>query len=353
MQTTAKNTTFRNNLFQLALAIVTTVTFTACGGTKTEQSQEEIPVPVEVKKISTTAETQKLSYSGTIEPDNTAQIGFAVPGVVSSISVQEAQHVSKGQLLATIDATEYINAVAIADASLEQAQDMFNRLEGLYKKGSLPEKDFIEIKTKLAQAKASKNINSKRVSDSRLYAPISGIISSKAVERGSTAAPGIAAFTIVKTDQVYARISVPESEVGEMKKSLKVTVEVPTLSKSFNGVISIINPQADAVSKTYIVKIRLDNPSGILLPGMITNVNISTGKKMDAVIIPTSAIVRDADGITYVFIASEHKKAIKRRVTTGNLSGSNEVAINDGLAPGDNLIVAGQSNLKEGAAVSF
>ncbi|MCX2429645.1 efflux RND transporter periplasmic adaptor subunit [Pedobacter sp. GR22-10] len=353
MQTTAKNTMFRNNLFQLALAIVTTVTFAACGGKKTEKSQEETPVPVEVKTISNVAETKKLSYSGTIDPDNTAQIGFAVPGVVSSISVQEGQHVNKGQLLATIDATEYTNSVAIANAALEQAQDMFNRLEGLYKKGSLPEKDFIEIKTKLAQAKASKNINSKRVSDSRLYAPISGIVSSKSVERGSTAAPGIVAFTIIKTDQVYARISVPESEVGEMKKSLKVTVEVPTLHKSFNGVISIVNPQADAVSKTFIVKIRLDNPSGILLPGMITNVNVNTGEKIDATIIPTSAIVRDADGITYVFIASEHKKAVKRRVTTGNLSGSNEVTITDGLTPGDNLIVAGQSNLKEGITVSF
>lgn len=311
------------------------------------------PVNVTIESVKKTNDLQQFNYSGTIEPDNTVQVGFAVPGVVNNVAVQEGQHVQQGQLLASIDASEYINALAIANAGLEQAEDLYSRLNGLYEKGSLPAKDFIDIKTKVAQARANKNINAKHIADSRLYAPMTGIVTAKLIERGSTAAPGVPAFTIVKTDKVYAKISVPESEVGIFKKETAATVFIPTLNDSVKGSISIINPQADAASKTYTIKIQLNNSAGKLLPGMIANVQIHASKITDVIIIPATAIVRDADNISYVFVANAANKAIKKRVTTGNLTGSNSVTITDGLQPGENIIVAGQSKLKDGTAISF
>ncbi len=332
--------------------IAASLTLGACSK-KEEKVQQTDPVKVTVQEITATSQKQELGYSGSIEPDNTAQIGFAVPGTVSKIMVQEGQHVSKGQLLATIDATEYANALAIANAGLEQAEDMYRRLEELYKKGSLPEKDYIDIKTKLAQAKANKNISAKRIKDSRLMAPMSGIITGKMVECGSTAAPGVPAFTIVKTDQVYARVSVSESEVGSIRTGMKVQVFVPTLNESFTGKVSIINPQADAVSKTYAVKIQIRNQDGKLLPGMIAEAKINTGKMIDAIAIPAKAIVRDADDITYVFVANDNHKVNRKRITTGNVMGTNDVLVKEGLAVGDKVVIAGQTRLKDGATVSF
>ncbi|MDP4271400.1 MAG: efflux RND transporter periplasmic adaptor subunit [Bacteroidota bacterium] len=332
--------------------LAASLTLGACSK-KEEKVQQADPVKVTVQEITATSQKQELVYSGSIEPDNTAQIGFAVPGTVSKIMVQEGQHVSKGQLLATIDATEYANALTIANAGLEQAEDMYRRLEELYKKGSLPEKDYIDIKTKLAQAKANKNISAKRIKDSRLIAPMSGIITGKMIECGSTAAPGVPAFTIVKTDQVYARVSVSESEVGSIRTGMNVQVFVPTLNESFTGKVSITNPQADAVSKTYTVKIQIRNQDGKLLPGMIAEAKINTDKMIDAIAIPAKAIVRDADDITYVFVANDNRKANRKRITTGNVMGTNDVLVKDGLAVGDKVVVAGQTRLKDGASVSF
>jgi len=319
---------------------------------KEEKKSEPVSIKVDILKISKSNYFQELTYSGTIEPENTAQIGFSVPGVINNISVEEGQTVKEGQLLASIDATEYSNALAIANAGLEQAEDMYNRLNGLYEKGSLPAKDYIDIKTKVAQAKANKSINAKRIHDSHLFAPMSGIITSKMIERGSMAAPGVPAFVIVKTDIVYARISVPESEVGALKNGMEAGVFIPTTGDTVKGKITIINPLADAVSKTYSVKIKLINSTGKILPGMITNVKINTGKRVDVITVPATAVVRDADEITYLFVSNAENKAVRKRVTVEGITGENQLIVK-GLQDGDKVVIAGQSRLKEGSALTF
>lgn len=325
---------------------------TSCGH-KEEKKAPQPPVKVSIVTVARNDMPQILSYSGTIEPDNTAQVSFAVSGTVRDIRVQEGQYVKQGQLLAAIDDTEYSNALIIANAGLEQAEDLYARLNGLYEKGSLPAKDYIEIKTKLAQAKANKSISAKHIADSRLYAPITGVITEKRIEKGSTAAPGVPAFTIIKTDMVYARITVPESEIGALQPGTEANVFVPTLNDTLKGKISIINPQADPISRTYIVKVKLDNNNNRLLPGMLTDISIVTGRPQPAIIIPANAVVRDADDLTYVFVANKENKAIRKRISTGRLTGASQVIITDGLQDGDKLITAGQTQLKDGSAISF
>ena len=151
------------------------------------------------------------------------------------------------------------------------------------KKEACRKKISLTFRLKLAQARANKEINAKHIRDSKLVAPITGIITKKMIERGSAVAPGVPAFQIVKTDKVYARIAVPESEVGKLVNGMASGVFVKTLNETFYGKITIINPQADPVSKTYDVKVKLDNTSGRLLPGMIADMAIRTGKNVDVI----------------------------------------------------------------------
>lgn len=334
------------------LATLAPILLVSCQNQETQKA-EPIPIHVTILEVKNTDTPQDLSYSGTIEPENTAQIGFAVPGTINHVAVQEGQFVKKGQLLASIDATEYSNALDIANAGLKQAEDLNNRLTDLYKKGSLPEKDYIDIQTKVAQARASKRISAKHIADSKLYAPISGIISAKQVEMGSTAAPGVPAFTIIKTDVVYARIAVPENEVGNMKMGKSASVSIPTLNEEITGLVSIINPQAEANTRAYTVKIKLHNNQQQLLPGMIANVQIASQKGLPNISIPANAVVRDADGLTYVFLSNPQQKAIRKRITPGNITGNDAIIIKEGLSEGDKVVIAGQSRLKEGTALSF
>jgi membrane fusion protein, multidrug efflux system len=345
-----KKTIFLRSGMVPVILLATTLLFSC--SEKEEKKVKQSVVKVTVQQIQTHGQSEELKFSGTIEADNSVQIGFAVPGTISSVKVNEGQHVSAGQLLATIDATEYDNALLIASAGLEQAEDMYTRLNGLYLKGSLPAKDFIEIKTKLTQAKANKNLSVKRVGDTRLYAPMSGIITAKSIERGATAAPGVPAFTIIKTDQVYAKVTVPESEIGKVSKGQNAKVFISTLNETLTGKIAIINPQADPVSKSYSVKIQLKNAGGKLLPGMIAQTRIATGKAVAAITIPANAVIRDADDITYVFIAEDNQRVTRKRVTASGVQG-NDIIISDGLHQGDRVVIAGQTRLKDGALVTL
>lgn len=338
-----------NSLLTLiALALLTV----SCNKKKQEQEKTQA-VRVNVQKIQKVDRLQELNYSATIEADNTAQVSFAVPGTVYYVAVNEGQTVQNGQLLASIDATTYSNALQIANLSYEQSLDTYHRLNELYVKGSLPEKDYIDIQTKLAQSAANKRISVKQITDTRLYAPMTGIITHRFIEKGSAAAPGMPAFSIIKTDMVYAKITVPESEVGILKQGMVANVFIPTLNDSIKGKISIINPQADDKSKTFTIKIKIDNGSQKLLPGMLAYVKVNPMKTEKVIVIPATAVVRDADDLTYVYVANIDKTVVRKRITVGSITGTQEIIIKEGLNEGDKIVTAGQSRLKDGALVSF
>ena len=330
--------------------VFTVLLFISCSEKKEETKEKKIH-KVEVTKITSNTQKEILTYSGTIEADNTVSLGFMTSGRVSNILVQEGQKVRKGQLLATIDATSYKNAFDIANAGLELANDNFKRLKQLYDKGSLPERDFIAVKVAVAQANANKNLATKNLTDTKLYAPFSGMITQKLTEIGATAAPGVPAFTIMKTDKVYAIASISESEISKLKIDSDAMVEIPSMNKTFQGKVAIINHSADALTRTFTVKVRLNNSENQLLPGMISNIKINTNNTQNVIAIPANTVLRDAKDISYVYVV-QNNTAIKKRVTVGNFTGNN-VIVTDGLTTDDVLVSKGYTNIKDGQEVTF
>ncbi|GIZ07578.1 MexH family multidrug efflux RND transporter periplasmic adaptor subunit [Flavobacterium sp. UMI-01] len=324
----------------------------SCSEKKENETVEQTIIPkVTVKKIDTNTEPEVLNYSGTIEADNTVSLGFSVAGRISIVNVQEGQKVKKGQLLASIEQINYKNAFDIANAGLEQANDNFKRLQSLYEKNSLPERDFIAVKVAVAQANANKNLAAKNLADTKLYAPFSGIITAKLTEIGATAAPSVPAFTIMKTDKVYAKASIAESEIAKLKIGTEASVDIESINKSFYGKVAIVNPSADPLTRTFNVKVRLDNNDDTLLPGMISTIKINTNKTVNVITIPSESIVRDANNILYVYVV-KNNRAIKKRVSVGSFKG-NEVIVTDGLSVGDLLVTAGNKDIKDGQTVAL
>ncbi|WP_367330687.1 efflux RND transporter periplasmic adaptor subunit [Sphingobacterium multivorum] len=340
---------------QTLLLLGSVLLLSGCGNREQTVSKIE-PIEVGVQKINAVSQPESFLYSGNILADNSVSIGFGVQGRVSAVYVQEGQRVTKGQLLAAIESNAYQNAVAVADAAMQQAQDNFDRLNQLYLKKSLPERDYIGAKVALAQSKAGRDIAMKNLRDTKLYASFSGIISQKLTESGATAAPGVPAFTIVKTDKIYATASITENEISSLKIGTPAEVAIPSLNRTMYGNITIINPQADDNSRTYTVKIRLDNPGGQVLPGMIAEIKISTGKSREAIVLPAQAILKSPDGSSYVYTIRSDKNsatAFRKRVEMENMAGTSDVVIKSGLAQDDQVVVSGQTRLDDGKAVKF
>ncbi|MGI4832400.1 MAG: efflux RND transporter periplasmic adaptor subunit [Janthinobacterium lividum] len=337
-----------NRIVYQALPLALVVGAAGCQSKAQVQEAAVPPLQVEIQSVAAGSGQQNFTYSGTLEPEKSVQLGFAVAGIVNNVAVQEGQRVRQGQLLARIDDAEYRNALAITQAGLAQSQDLYQRLSELYQQGSLPAKDYVDIKTRVAQAQAQQNITAKHIADSRLCAPMAGVVSARLVEPGSAVSPGTPAFALVKTDVLYAKITVPESEVGALRRGQAVRVAVPTVS----GILAIINPQADPMTRTYSVKVKLGNADGQLLPGMLTTVTIPTQRRAEALSVPAGSVVRDADDLTYVYVVNDQRQAIRKRIITSNMLGNN-ILIKSGLQPGERVVVKGQNRVQDGQTVSF
>jgi RND family efflux transporter MFP subunit len=340
----------------LVIAVLLIFNLAGCKTEKSEATLTTLPetVPVMVKPVTRISTNRTIAVSGTLEADQTSPLGFLVSGKVDRLLVDEGSQVIKGDLLATLEADDYRNNLAIAEAALSLAKDNYERYEPLYKEGAFAEKNFIELKTGLYKARATRNIARKALSDTTLKAPIPGTIGVKGIEIGQMVSPQIVAFTIVKSDVIYARVSVPESEVDQVTLGQQAGVQIAALDgQTFTGKVTMIAPVADARSRTYDVKIELANPDYLLRPGMIVRAGIVTDRAVDMLTVPGSAIVRDADNLTYVFVADSKQKLAQRKRVEPGTAIRKEIEIKSGLTAEDAVIVAGQHKLVDGCPITL
>lgn len=153
---------------------VAALVLASCGSGKKDLRQAPSKVKVEVQTVGS-ASASGMQYSGTVEEGSGASLSFPVNGTVSRIYVATGSRVKKGQLLATLDATSMRNMHDAARATLEQAEDARWRMETLYKRGSLPEIQWVEVESKLKQARSAEALAAKNLRDCNLYAPFSGV----------------------------------------------------------------------------------------------------------------------------------------------------------------------------------
>ncbi|MBU0971701.1 MAG: efflux RND transporter periplasmic adaptor subunit [Proteobacteria bacterium] len=329
------------------------------GGCKPEKTAQALTMlskqtPVVAKPVTRVATNQVISVSGTLTADKTAPLSFLVPGKVRKVYVDEGDHVRSGTVLAMVEANDYQNNLDIAEAALHRTHDAYDRYEPLYRQGAFAEKNFIELKTGLAQAVATCNIARKALADTKLVAPIPGIVGVKGIEIGQMVSPQVLAFTIVKTDMIYARVSVPESEIGQVSMGQTADVMIPALDgHRFTGKVSMIGAVADAPTRTYAVKIELANPKFLLRPGMIVQAGILTNTAMNMLTVPGNAIVRDANNLTYVFVADAPTGLAQLRRVVPGATYQSEIQIKSGLKPHDCVIVSGQHKLTDGTPISM
>ena len=314
-------------------------------------SNDEV-VKVRVLEIGTGDVSTSLAYIGLIEESQSIPLSFAIAGSAEQVLVVEGQNIQKGQLLATLNDATYRNALQIAESTEKQAQDAFDRLEPVYKKGSLPEIKFVDVKTALDKAKSMHSISQKNLSDCKLYAPSAGIIGKKSLEPGMNVAPGVPVLHLVKIDNVNASIPVPENEIATVKKGQKAVVTVSAIGdKVFAGEVTEVGVLSNPLSHTYTVKVLLRNQEQLLKPGMVCSITLDNPEIANRIIIPMSAVQTDGEGNRFVFVTSE-SKAVRKPISIGPLA-SNGVVITSGLNRGDKLIVGGYQKLSEGMAVSF
>ncbi len=339
------------------MVMTTALIMLAACGSKKEDGQADV-LKVETETVSEQNGSFTTSYVGEVEAETSTAVSFTGAGLVTRVLVSEGQRVSKGQLIATMDPTQARNALAMAQATYTQAQDAYERMKTLHDQKSLSDMDWVEVQSKVAQAKSSVSMAQKAVKDCNLTAPCSGVIGNKKLETGMTALPAEPVCNILYINNVKVKVSIPEKEIATLSSAMLskdggIIIAVDALGKKqYKATKMEKGVEADIMTHTYDVRLTVGNANRELLPGMVANVSIpslSASEREGAVSVPIRSVQQSANGRHFVWTV-KNGKSHRTYITTGQTMG-NRIAVTSGLNTGDMVIVAGYQKVSEGSEV--
>lgn len=291
----------------------------ACSCSRAPKATKAPATRVKAEAVEMTKQSTGRCYSGTIEESSGSVLSFSVAGMISKMHVGVGAHVAKGQLIASLDASNLQHAYEIALATLNQVQDAYDRMKKLH--------------------------------DANLYAQASGYVSEKIADAGMNVAPGMPVVKVVDIAPVKVSISVPENEIASIEGNAVAQITVGAIGgKRFFGKLTEKGVAANQLSRSYDVKFEVSNPDRELLPGMICDVAMATDTMQSVIAVPSDAVLLDSDNQNFVWLAMGGK-AEKRIVETDGMTANTRIIIASGLSVGDSIIVSGQQKVSQGTDV--
>ncbi|MGC9150565.1 MAG: efflux RND transporter periplasmic adaptor subunit [Microbacter sp.] len=344
-----KKTLLSTGMITIALSLLY-----GCSGHSSD-GESQRPMPVKIMNVEPSTIHIGQEYVGTIKESVAIPLSFATSGTVSAVYVSEGQTVNKGMILATLDNKSYQSSYQIALAKERQAQDAYNRLSQLYKKGSLPDVKMVEIESDLQQARSMAQIAKSQLSDCVLTAPTHGVIGKKTVEPGMNVLPDYQVLSLLKIEKVNAVVPIPENQIAAIQKGEEATVMVAALNNAtFKGKITEKGVEADPMSHTYNIKIALQNEGEQLRPGMVCNVTITPPSAQPMITVPQTAVMVDTNNQQYVYVVNKDGHSVhKQIIQVGEVVGNGDVAVTSGLTKGDKVVTEGNQKIDDQSLIQI
>lgn len=348
--------------FLSTLSLIVTLCILASGCGSTHKDRETAPVRVNTEVASEQLSLGNRTYVGVVEEESSTAVSFTGSGMLTKVYVSEGQRVSRGQTIATIDATQARNMLRAAEAQMRQASDALERMKQLHDNNALPEIKWVETQSQVAQAQAQLDLAKKNLADCSVSAPASGVIGSGVKSAGETVLPAMPVATILNINNVKVKASIPEREIAAITPTTHTRISVEALGDAFEGGRIEKGVEADPITHTYDIRILVANRGQRLLPGMVCNVEVKGASATDGqdsgITVPITAIQQGADGNKFVWVAKTKAEAAnpkalaahRQQVQLGEPTGD-RIVILSGINPGDQIITEGFHRLSEGTKV--
>lgn len=307
-------------------------------------------VPVETALVTRGEISAFLSFNSTLETESVVDIYPQTTGQVEALFVEEGKVVKEGEPLLKIDDRELRVDADEANGNYEHLKRNYARTQDLYERNLINKQDYETQTYQLEQARLRLERSKIRLAYATVRAPFAGVISARDVQVGARVAGGTKVFSMVKLDDLVARVFVPGRYLPVVAENQPAVVTSEFLpNKTFTGWVKRISPVIDPKSGTFkvTVGVRGDKPSD-LPPGLFVGVRVITDTRTNAVLIPKRAVIYEG-GERYVF-AVVNDRAVKKKLTVG-FEDPNNVEALAGFEVGTPVIVLGQSGLKDGSLV--
>lgn len=309
---------------------------------------EERVIPVGIQVIDEVSGIVSNTYPGYLEEGQSVEMAFKYGGTLQLLNVKEGSAVHKGQVLARVSSPQMESTRRSAQATLEQAQDAYNRLKKVHDNGSLPEIKWREMVANLEKAQSALDLADAMLADNTLTAPFNGTVNGLNAELGENITPLKPIMRIINTEGLTVKISVPENEIAKVQVGDTAEVVIPALGdRRYMGKVTEKSLTASLLTHSYPVKVLVEQPDAELAPGMIGKVilkaDVSTG-----IIVPANAVLVNQEG-RFVWVEQDGR-ATRQQITISGYSGTG-VIVSEGLNAGDHIIVEGYQKVSEGMKV--
>ncbi|MCG6920757.1 MAG: efflux RND transporter periplasmic adaptor subunit [Acidobacteria bacterium] len=317
----------------------------------TDDNRKEEAVPVEVAALGHGEIEAVLRLSSNLEAEREVQVFAEAPRRVTRLLVEEGDAVRKGQQLIQLQDEEQRSAVAKAEIELKESQQDWERTKELHEQKLVTEETFAEAgytveRNELALADARREL-----SYTQVRAPIAGVVTERLVNLGDHVTENQALFRIVDFDSIVARIYVPEKDMIRLETGQPARLRADALGgRTFNGSIDRISPVVDPATGTVKVTVATPRQEG-LRPGMYVEVELVTAVHEEALLVPKRALVYDNDQMFVFRLRKDENRRVERLRLKPLLENADFIEPAGGVEAGDQLVVAGQSGLKDNGLV--
>lgn len=310
----------------------------------TAAHEDETPI-VDVDVVYSSDVPQTKQYTANVEAFNSNNISPASMNRIKTITVNEGDRVSKGQVIATLDQS----ALTQLKFNLDQIERDYNRAVQLLNIGSGTQATVDQYKAQLDAANTQyKNVMENTV----LTSPVSGVVTARNYDPGDMTGQ----LPIVTIGQINPAVkiilNITENDMSKVKNGMPVTVNFDALpGEDFQGKIARIYPNVDPSTRTFQAEVQVANPHSRIFPGMFARVTLDQGHE-NRVVVPDRAVVKQTgSGNRYVYVYRDGKVSYNK-VELGRQVG-NGYEIISGVNNGDTVVTAGQTRLADGVKVQL
>jgi RND family efflux transporter MFP subunit len=344
--------------------LLTGLVISAGCGPEQEDERPEARAAVETFMVEAMDFPVTVQGIGSLESTETVDIRSEIAGVIAEIRFEEGQQVSAGDLLFVLrdeklqqelDAGK--SSLKAARVAFEQARQSFERFSTLFEERIISAEEHERARTEMETARAEVQRLTARLAfleeqlqETRIRAPMDGVLSETRFDPGSYVAAGDELVTLFTEDALNVAFWVPETAMGRVRPGQPVTVTVPAAAEPmFTGEVVFVSPSVDVQTRTLLVRATVEDDSGVLMPGVFARAAVTVDVRRQRPTVPEEALVATREGY-YAYVIDRDSEARRRAVMVGSRR-AGRVEIAEGLRAGEIVIRSGQMQLSEGDVV--
>lgn len=323
-------------------------------------------VPVRCFKVALTDFKDELPVMGTVKGELEIDLKFEINGVIESINFREGDVIYKRDLIASLDKKDVQLKVDYSKSKLEtaktQALGAEKKLEihkNLYDIGGIikAKLEEVELETKTAKLQADSaevefESAKTELKKTDLYAPRDGVLGSRDAEAGEFVTPNNKIATLYDTARVFVELGIVEKDIDKITlgQEVKVTVDAYP-GMLFAGTVDNIFPIIEGKSRTLTVRVGIQNPDALLLPGMFARAMITVAEFQNAIVVPSISLNKIDEG--YKIFVVDTDNAVSSRTVQAAYVTTDFTVVSSGIYEGEIVVVEAPQELKDGMTVKI